>query len=121
MVNGCGVQICGEANNSVTWGSLWLVAWVFGSDGWASDSELAYKRLIFELENWLRKEKKKINFLPSFNIRGCNLMHSRFVSNLLLADLKCCIPKLQLNKGIGISSLFHTLLFSIATNHFLID
>jgi hypothetical protein len=48
-------------------------------------------------------------------------VHSRFVSNLLLADLKFSIPKLQPNKGIGIASLFHTLLFSIVTNRFLMD
>jgi hypothetical protein len=48
-------------------------------------------------------------------------VHSSFVSNLLLADLKYSIPKLQPNKRIRIASLFHTLLFSIVTNQFLMD
>jgi hypothetical protein len=61
VANGRGVQICDEANDSVIWGSLWLVAWVFNDDGWANDNELVDKRLIFELETWLRKEKKNIS------------------------------------------------------------
>jgi hypothetical protein len=43
-------------NDSAIWGSLWLVAWVFGSDVWVDDSELNDRRLIFELENLLRNE-----------------------------------------------------------------
>ena len=45
---------------------------------------LLMEKFIFELENWLRKEKKKINFLPGFNIGGCNLVHSRFIFNELI-------------------------------------
>jgi hypothetical protein len=80
------VECRSAMNGSAVWGSLWLVTWVSGNDIWADNSELANGRLIFELENKLRKEKKYINFLLGFNIRGCNLVHLRFVSNLLIAN-----------------------------------
>jgi hypothetical protein len=45
------VEYKSAADDSAVWGSLWLVAWVFDSDVWANNNELADGRLIFELEN----------------------------------------------------------------------